>query len=424
MRPMKLTILALLGAGMLSSPAMAQSINGADNMFGRGNNISVTERPRPEYDAVPIQVGAFEFRPELTVGLELLDNVFASTNGAESDTVALFGPSVSISSTWSRHALNANASVTRREHFDFNDESVWNSSFGADARLDVDRDTNVSFGASFGDLTEPRTSPDAVPSTVEPTNYTSLNYYAGAERAAGRLKLQAGVDVTENDYDDNRLIADNSVVDQDFRDLTSTVLNAQADYAISPDTALFARAAFNTRDYDVTSAPVRDSDGYALQVGADLDIGNLVRGIVAVGYSEQDYDAVAFEDVDGISLEAQLEWFPSDLLTLTLNASREPVDASVPTTGGYFANNFGVNADYELRRNVILSAGANFSTSEYNVIDRDDDRTTANIGVTYLVNNNIGIEAGYSYLDSSSSGANAIPDYDTNTFSVRLVLHP
>ena len=420
---LKATSLVLLSFVGFAPVAIAQA-DRAESMFERDRNVSVQQRPRPDYTAGGVQNGAFLFYPELTLGLEFTDNVFGTSANEESDAIAILRPALNFDTTWSRHALSGDISATRREHFDFSDESVWNYTGGLGGQLDINREANINAGLRYSNLTEPRTSAGAAGQAAEPIEYDTWTSFIGAERAAGRVKLQGRFDYSTFDYDDAPLFG-GGIADQDFRDREVYILSARGDVAISPDTAVFGRLRYNERAYDLAppSVPIlRDSEGYIFDVGADFDIRGMARGMIGIGYTEQDYDSAAFENIDGLSIEGQVEWFPTQLTTVTFNASRSVEDSAIAGSGGFFATSAGVNVDHELRRNVIVSAGLSLSEDDYSGIDRTDERLNITAGVTYFLNRTAGIRASYNYLDQDSSGAAGNQDYTKNVIGLSLVL--
>lgn len=419
----KTTSLALLTAISLSSVASGQAQR-AETMFERDRNISVQQRPRPDYTAGGVQNGALLIYPELTLGFEFTDNVFGTSSNKESDTIVVITPAVRFLTTWSRHELSGDASITRREHFDFSDESVWNYTGGIGGQLDINREANLTAGARYSSLTEPRTSAGAAGQAAEPVEYQTFAAYFGGERASGRLKVQGQLDFNTYDYEDAPLFG-GGIADQDFRDRDEFILTGRSDYAVSPDTALFARVRYNERAYDLSppSVPLlRDSDGYTFDVGADFDIRGAARGVIGLGYTEQYYESASLDDIDGLSIEGLVEWFPTQLTTVTVNASRSVQDSAVAGSGGYFATSAGVSIDHELRRNVVLSARLTLSEDDFSGIDRKDERISVTAGVTYYLNRTAGIRASYSYLDQDSAGAAGNQDYSKNVIGLSLVL--
>lgn len=393
-------------------------------MWDRDRNVSVMQRPRPEYDALGIRAGAFIWRPRADLGIEHNDNIFATATAEQSDTIFVINPSVSVDTTWSTHAFNAFANVNHREYSDFSNESTTDYSFGTSGRIDIVRGSSISASASHSRGTEPRTSAGAAGTAAEPIRFDTTNFAIGGDHVFNRLRVRGGYDFSKLDYDDARLIG-GGVASQAFRDRTLHRWTARADYAVSPDTAVFARYRHNERDYRVSPpgvANARDSKGHVFDVGFEFDLGGLARGEIGLGYMKQRYDNPGFADVDGFSIDGLIEWFPTQLTTVTFTAQRGIEDSGIAASAGYIGTAFSARVDHELMRNVILTGQLDYANDEYQGIDREDRRWGATVGATYLLNRNVGIRAGYNYVDQSSSGAAGNRDFSVNRFTLGLVL--
>ncbi len=343
--------LALASAGAAHAQSTAGSLSAAQsqgaNLFARDRNVAVRDRPRPEYEALGLTLGTFSVYPLIQIDAEHNDNIFAVSNGAVSDWIVRFKPEVQMDSTWSRHALGLYARANISRYQDFDDENFEDWSLGATGRLDITRAANIAFGYDHSAVTEPRTSSNAPASTREPISYDLDAAYLGFTRVSGRLKLSGRGDVRTFDYEDGVTLG-GVVIDQDNRDRTITSLTGRADVALSPATAVFVQATSNTRDYDTATSlllPARDSDGYEILAGANFEVGAVARGEIAVGYISQDFDAVAYEDIDGFGARAQLEWFPTQLTTVTGYASRTIEDSGLAGSGGYLSTSVGARID-------------------------------------------------------------------------------
>ena len=427
----RLTCVLLVGAAIPAGAAMAQSTTGSlaqaqsqsGDLFARDRVVAVRDRPRPDYEALGVPVGTFTAYPRLQADAEYNDNIFAVSNGADGDWIVRLKPEVSLESGWSRHALAAYARATISRYQDFDGENSQDYGFGATGRLDVTRGSNVAAGADYARLSEPRTSSNAPASTREPISYDMSSAYLAGTRSSGRVKLSARADSRVYDYKDGVTLG-GTIVDQDNRDRTVSSLTGRGDYAVSPDTAVFVQLTGNSRDYDTaTSAllPARDSEGYEALVGANFEVGALSRGEIAIGYISQSFDEAAYDEISGFGARAQLEWFPTQLTTVTGTASRTIEDAGIAGTGGYLSSAVGVQIDHELMRNVLLNANLTLAKDEYEGIDRDDDRLTASVGGTYLLNRAVGISLAASHFEQSSTGTGGGSDFDVNRLSLSLV---
>lgn len=427
----RFAMLVAVGVSVLATTAQAQSTSGslrqaqnqAGDLFARDRGVSVRERARPEYEALGVPVGAFMAFPSLQIDAEHNDNIFAVATGAESDWIVRFKPELQLESGWSRHALGAYARANISRYMDFDAESFEDWGVGVSGRLDITRAANLAAGVDYASLTEPRTSSNAPASTREPISYDVTSAFLAGTRVSGRTKLSARADVRKFDYDDGLTLA-GVVVDQDSRDRTITSLTGRGDYAISPATAVFVQATANTRDYSTATSlllPARDSDGYELLAGANFEVGALARGEVAVGYIAQEFDAAVYDRIDGFGARGQLEWFPTQLTTVTATASRTIEDSGIAGSAGYLSTSVGARIDHELLRNVLLNAEVSFSSDDYEGIDREDDRRQYSVGGTYLMNRNVGLSVSASRFEQTSSGVAGGVDFAVNRLALTLV---
>jgi hypothetical protein len=414
---------ALLLATGTSTTALAQASSPESN-FSRDRNVSVSARPRADYQASGIHAGGFTIYPKLTTTFEHNDNIYAAKTGKQDDNVWHVNPELVATSNWNRHFLSAYVRGGFNRYSDNSTENSDDYGVGADGRIDVTRNTLINAGASFNRSTEPRTSPNSPAAAKEPTQFDTTGAYLGASQEFNRLKLATRLDFTKLNYDDTPKVG-GGVVDQDYRDRNVTTLMARADYAVSPDTALFLEVTGNKRDYRQAKPAVtlnRDSDGVQVLAGANFELGALTRGELGVGYIKQNYDDPAAQDLDGFGARAQVEWFPTQLTTVTLTGARTVEESGDPSIAGYLSNNATLRVDHELLRNVLLSANVSTGKDEYKGIDRDDKNTGAGVSATYLLNRNVGLALNYTYQKRASSGVKAGAEFETNKVGATLTL--
>lgn len=421
---------AIAIAAGLSHPAAAQtaradmaSASNVESNFARDRNVSVTQRPREGYQAVGLRMGSFMAYPKLSLGVEFNDNIYATDVNETDDLIWRVEPELAISSDWSRHALSAYARGTILRYQDFDTENVEDVSVGASGQIDLLRNSFITLGADWAKLTEPRTSPNAVSGAVEPTEYETTGARIAISHELNRLRLSGGYDLKTYDYDDGRNPA-GGVIPQQYRDRDEHTFTARADYAVSPAAALFLEVARNQRDYRLNRPAVtlvRDSEGYRALVGANFETGATTRGEIAVGYFNQEYDDPTLNDIDGFGARAQVEWFPTQLTTVTFTGSRTIEESASPGSAGYVSENIGVKVDHELMRNVILTGNVSKGKDEYEGITRKDDRFNAGLGATYLLNRNAGLTVAYSHMEMDSSGVGG-QDFKVNKIGATLAL--
>ncbi|MEM9053925.1 MAG: outer membrane beta-barrel protein [Pseudomonadota bacterium] len=413
----KFSALAAMSVALGSGAVVAQD---DENFFIRDKYEAVTDRAQPEYDPVPIRTGAFEVRPEVDFTAGFTDNLFASGNTETDDFFVGIVPSIAFDSTWSRHSFGFGGEIDHREYTDTTSESRTNIRLQADGRIDVNSNFNLFGAVEAGDLTEPRSNIASVLNASEPVEYSRIGGEAGGQYESGRLRVRGAVGLQTYDYDDVEL--NNGLIqDQDFRDRDEISARLRVSYAVERDWAVFAELIRNEDDYDppnVFNALNRDSEGTIVRVGTDFELQSLLRGDIGVGYFQSEYDDPTLVDVDGASVAANLQWFVTQLTTVSGTAGRAVIDPGLVQTNAAVRTNVGARADHELRRNVILTGEARFTNYEYENIDRDDDRIDLRVAAVWKVNPNIWLDGSYELTDQSSN----VQDFSENRvlFGIRI----
>jgi len=396
----------------------------ASENFARDRNISVRQRPRAEYEALGAHLGAFMLFPRLLTTVEHDDNIYALPTNEIDDWVVRVQPEVTLNSNWSRHQLMVYGRSTLSRYNDNKSENSDEWTLGGAGRLDILRDETLSGGFDYARMTEPRTSNSTQGGSVVPIQFYQKTANVAFIKEFNRLRGTVRANWYGYDYRDGRSFTGASV-DQDDRDRNEYVLTVRGDYAISPATAFFVEAAANKHEYDLGDAEIgltRNSKGLDVRAGANFELSNLVRGEIGVGYLHQSYTDPRFDDINGLGARAQVEWFPTQLTTVSFTGSRQILDSGIPGAAGFLSSNVAAQVDHELLRNLILTAQLSYGDDNYKNLDRQDKHLRAGLSGTYLMNRNIGVTVGYSYYDQNSSGLDGGADYSINKFGATLTL--
>ena len=406
--------------GVSSAYAQAPDTTSA---LARDQNTSVRERARPEYDPLGVRAGAFMLYPMLDVGVSFDDNIFSSPVNEQSDTIYTIAPSARLVSNWLNHELALFANAKSRIYSDFDTFNSTDWTAGGDARIDIVRNAYLTGSLSYTDAYEPLyDNPNS--GLREPVQYSLLDANVGAQWELARTRVGVFVDNKQYDFEDGVLM-NGATFNQDDRDRTVTQTGARVDFAVSPDTALFAAVQYNVHDYDQmppAAAINRNSDGYQALVGVNFDLTRLMRGEIGIGVMSQSFDAPGIADTEEMTGSAKVEWFPTELLTITANASRYVGDPGVFGAAGVIATRASLTADYELLRNVILTAEGAIYKDDYQGLNRDDDRWRGSLSGEYKLNRVLGVYADYTHWNQESSGTALGRDYQENILSLGVRL--
>lgn len=409
---------ALIGVLATSGPAHAQG----EDFFVRDKYQAVTARSQSEYDPIRIRSGGFEISPEVRFNAGFTDNLFATDQNQVDDFFVGIIPSIDFNSTWSRHALGFGGRIDHIEYGDVDSESRTNLMLNANGGLDVTSEFTLFGNFLFDDLTEPRSNVSSVQNASEPVEYTRAGGEVGANYQAGRLRVNAGVGLVSTDYDDVEL--DTGLIqDQDFRDNDTLSAKLRVAYAVQRDWAVFTEVNRREAEYDppsVFSSITRDFTDTSVRAGLDFELQALIRGDVGIGYFQSEFDEPTFPDVDGLSVDANMQWFITQLTTLNFSAGRSIFDPGLVQTSGAVRTNVSARADHELRRNILVSGEVAFTNFEFENFARSDDRWSLRTSATWKVNRNLWLDGSYRLTDQSST----VQDFTENRLLFGLRIFP
>lgn len=399
--------------GVLAPTAIAQ-----DNPFLRGRHTAVTERPQPEFDPEPLRVGSFVVDANVLGAVEFNDNVYAQETNKVDDTIIRVRPEVIARSNWSVHALTAGARIDHREFSGEDSETSTDYEIFANGRLDVTRNFSLSANVSNGQATEARYEPGSQ-FAPEPARNQFTTGDLGAYYRSDRLLLEGQVGARKNDF-------------QSFypqRDFDETFVGGRVSYAVSPDLAVFVDARQSDFDYKDAVLINRDGSQTRLRAGVNFELTAPFRGEIAVGQVKDERDAPGASDSEGASVDAMVQWFPTQLTTITARGYTGIEDPGVPEALSADTQRYSIRADHELLRNVVLHGEVGFGNYKYNasplfpVFNREDEFMDVDVGAAYKLNKHAHLEAGYTFHTRDSSGVGAT-DLDQNVISIGLRLFP
>lgn len=393
---------------MFLAPVQAVAQTQASDSATRQESVSVRDRDRPEYDAPGRRLGAFNLSASLDLALTSTDNLFAAPSGAPSDVddmIYSVAPNVALSSDWSRHALALDAGAVFRSHEDFSSEDADDHYLRATGRFDIGQDTAIRGSARAAHQVTPRTDPDS-PFIGSPVEYDRMDTGIGVTHRFARFEVSVDANNSSYEYDGA----------QAFRDNDESALRGRIEAELSPRVGLLLSATVDERDYD--NSPQFNSDGQAFMVGLSLNT-DLMRGEIQVGQFEREYAGVA-GTFDGVAVAGNVEWYATQLTTVTVDARRDADDQIGAFSGEpYITEEYGLRVDHELLRNVILTGGVRFGNRDYQTIAREDDYTKWEVGADYMLNPHAALRFRYNHDEVDSP---AYRDYEVNQATLGLTL--
>lgn len=392
--------------------------------FDKGRNVSVTERPRPEYDPLGVNLGGFKLFPKVETGVGYSDNVYLTNGNKEGDGFAVFNPSARLRSEWDRHQVQLQAAGAFRRFFNnsVRNEDAFN--LGALGRLDVGNALSVTGEAQYAQQFETPITGDVASNLAVLSQYERDFLSLRGQYGVGQGRLILAADRSHFSFDPIKLPS-GTVIDQENRDRTLHRVTGQAEYAVTPSVSFYGQVNYTDTNYDTNFLPGianRDSDSYRAIAGTNFDLSGLVRGTLGVGYAKRNFNSPLYKDVDGLSVEAKVEYFPTELTTLGVNARRVIEDSNIGNINAYFDNRFSLRVDHELLRNLVLNAIGEYAQQDFIGSARKTTFYRGSGGARYFINRLLGLQLQMSYIKRDTTGEDLGQTFDEFRGQLTLVV--
>lgn len=365
--------------------------------------ISIQDRKRPDWDAVPIQFGAFDVTPYAQSKLAYDDNIYATDANKVADGVVTISGDVRATSTWARHYLSLNGSIdaTRGLTKTANDVTPYDAS--ASGRLDIGSQSRLSLVGDYGRAYEPRGSFADTMTDGRRLAYQKLETQAEISRNAGRFKIDAGATLDSFHYLQRK--DDGAEISEAFRNYRVWRTDARLSYAVASGISTYAEASYNWAIYPhQIDQIVRDSQGWAIVGGLDFGVTRLVRGRIGAGLEHQTYKDSAYPNISGLTFSGQLQWSPSRLVTWTAAANRTIERSPVVNVAGIQQSAYSLRADYELRRNVIVAGTSGYTIDKFVAGDRAQKDFQLGAEIKWLANRRLHFTMNTDYQRTRNTG--------------------
>lgn len=404
-------------AACVGGSARAQLLPPSDSLVQFNKYTAVRERVTPGYSPVDIIIGSFSLTPSLDVTGEYNDNIYALQKPRVADEFIDIAPSVGLTSTSASRSLSLNASGRLDRYVSHPSENTEEVDVSAFASQQLGSGTRVRLITRYHQDRESRESENAYVLTQRPVRYETAAVALGVSQRFASLLILGEGGIQHSNYF-NAALADGTPVDQHFRNNDLKSVRFRAEVAQSPSLAYFAQATQQWVDYRAADSG-GGSRNLELLGGVRFELPIRARGEIGAGYVRAKSDGIA-NTFSGIAVNSKVIFFPTDLLTVTVNAQRSVNNAGTPTRSGYVALSGSVQADYELLRNLILGANVEFERDTFNGFDRRDRRVAGGVNAEYRLSSGWAIRASYDVLDLSSTGVARYKSFSRNRAQLGL----
>ncbi|MFN4281334.1 MAG: outer membrane beta-barrel protein [Alphaproteobacteria bacterium] len=369
---------------------------------GRGEDVA--DRFRDELPPAGMRIGSFVAHPKIGARLAFDDNIYASSNNAQSDLIGTLNFGGRIDSDLPRHKLGARANVDINRYLDNSSENNWQGELGASGAYDLDRDNKLGADLSVRRAVEPRGDPDDL-GGAEPTVYRGYRGALSYENTNGpwASRVESGVERLE--YDD-LLSTTGATIRASDRDRYEPFVSGQVGYRYLGTQQVYVRGQASTRDYDRETDNAgfrRGSDGYRAEVGATADLGGLVFADVSVGYQEQSYDDARFGSPSSPVGKAALLWNPDRLTSVRLESIYEYAESFDTNTPGYWRSLTTLRVAHDFGFDVLGIARLVYQDRDFEGISREDQIYGFDLGMSYRMDRGLFLDAEYRHREQESS---------------------
>lgn len=387
----------------------------ADNQNGN----TVLTRPGP-YDPVGFRSGPIYFFPSVSVLGQYNDNIYAEDANKRGDEILIIRPELQVQTDWSRHELQLFAGGEFGLYEDYTDEDYQDYQVQGKFRLDISRATNILFEAGRARDHQQRGDPEEVEG-LDPTKFDRTDAKVQVNQSLGRMQLSGGASYRRLDFKDVAAVG-GGFINNDDRDRDMFVANAKAAFEFSPGYSVYGEFAYNWRDFDEAVDDVgidRDSEGYEITGGLQMEITNLIQGEIWGGYLQQKPDDPSLAKIKGPSFGANIDWNVTPLTTIGLRGQRTVEDSQFINASGFFADRGRLTVDHQLRDNLTVSVFGEIGQDDYRGIVRNDFRYAAGASVEWALNRHLAATFAYTYQGRDTDFV-GIDDFSRNLFAVGL----
>ena len=377
----------------------------------------VKNRQQPGYEPVGIRAGSWMFSPSLISGGFYDSNVFSSNTVKRSDIAAVFEPSLRARTLWDQHGIDLKLDAQSTVYNQNSGLDQTNASLKGNAWFDIAHDLAVLTNFQIAHLNEGVGTLNSPANAVQPTPYNLLSGDVSLRKEFNRLTTSIGLRTDSYEFGTTRA-QDGTIINQSSRDGQIYSVHGRVDYAFSSTLGWFSAVEGNERNIRGTPGHTLDSQGYRALSGFTVELTNLISAEFGAGYVQQRFVDPTIGTIEGPTYRARLTWRPTRLLDVHFNAEQLVTQTADTSSVGVLANALQLGADYELRRNIILSLAAGYESDRFFGQLRKDHVITSDASIKYLLNRFGAISVFYRYTARNSD----IPavGYDKNQVGINV----
>lgn len=313
-----------------------------------------------------LEWGSFLVLPQVEAEQGWNSNVYATSADVKADSYSEVRPELKVRSRLDTHALNFSASADAVSFSERSSDNRIDGKAQADGRYDISDTAEINglvLGA-FGH--EDRGGPDDA-GGKEPTPTRTVDSRIGAAVRQVGYSFKGSVDVTRSEFEDVAT-STGTLVNNHLRDRSEVTSSVQAGYEFLPNYSAEIEAVGIVRDYDAavdSSGVRRDSKGYRLHGGLGIEVNDLIRGELMLGWMQQFYKDPSLSDPSGPSVRFSLNWTPSRLLLIVPSLERNIQETTRTGAAAMIRNSASIMVRWEYLPDVLITNTATVNLDDY-----------------------------------------------------------
>jgi len=343
-----------------------------------------------------IPLGSFVLRPSVTQTINSETTKDGGTKKSRGFLETDMG--ATLTSDWSRHQLTITSEGAWQKNISGEGEEQPSFKIDGDLRLDLTRDTVGHITGGYNFYREDTDDPDAIANADQQSDVQEFTGGASIEHDFGILRGTAAVALSRSIYSDATL-SNGTTVSLSDRNQTTGTVRGRIGYELSPALIPFIEASVGETNYDDrtdSSGYQRSGDSYGAKGGVQVDMGEKLKGEVAVGYATADFDDSRLKSIDTPTLDASLLWSPIRGTNVNLNLQTSIQPSTSAGDSGYVSHQLTTTVDHQLRDNLVATVIGGVTLRDYPSGSSISDETvyTASSGLVWNINR---------YLDFTST---------------------
>ena len=358
--------------------------------------VGVRDRPRAAFEPDGIRVGNYIMMPEIGFRTSFTRDTFEAPGRPPRDFRYELLTGIELRSQLPRHQLDIKAEGRAVTYQEQDDLHYVDGKIKVVGRIDITHATSL-----FGNLTTELVHDEAVDAerpkgARSPPSVLKLRGDSGLQFRNGRIDAAVGARYTRFEYHDAEA-NDGSQIDMSASDFWTLEPFVALGARLSPGYRVFGELLGRIQKNRGDELIDRDADGFQVSGGVEMELSPVVKVMLKGGYFQQDYRQPGLTDISTPVYEARLEWYVTPLVTLTFDTRREVRATTFGDASGRVSTSYNAKADYEMWRNLIVTAETSYKMSDYIGESRSDQVWSGRLGLEYMASKHWLFTAGYEH---------------------------